>query len=614
MRFILKLLVFTLAIVVEAQEISLDGYQYFKNEGLWYVNDGKRIWEVNPEVITVKYKKSAMPEEIEALLQKLRFQVLHSDKRGYVDLRVPEGSDPIELALELQESNLTAMVIPCTFGKMCGEDPNFSSQWFHQRIDSPETWEIETGDPSAVVAVLDQDIDTDHPDLNGVIISSTAFAGPGGPKVHATEVIGIIAANTNNDTGVAGVAGGWHPSDGAGILHYQITNPLGLPVSAIVAEAIDQAVADGADIINMSFGCLQRQDIIDAIADAYNAGVFLVAATGNDDEDTILFPASSSYVFAVGGSDQDDHRAQWTYVIWYMGHPTYFYEGSNYGEGLDVVAPGITILSTRYDDEYAPPDTGTSFASPQVAGIAALLKSYNASLTNADIEEILASTAEKVGGYNYSQTKEYGSWNNEMGYGRVNAYAALASIPPENLTLENMSIGYDTVFTATNSITAGPSFTVENTGDVTFRTGNVITLKPGFTATAGSEFRAYIDPGLAASKASAPPVVAADIIVPATEEGLIPTVYSLSHGYPNPFNPNITIPFGLPEPARTRLVVYDLLGREVIRLVDERREPGYYQVVWQGRDAAGRNVPSGIYIARIVTPKYVKSIKMLLLK
>lgn len=366
MRFILKLLIFTLAIVVEAQEISLNGYQYFKSEGLWYVNDGKRIWEVNPEFITVKYKENTTPEEINDLIQKWKLKVLRSNKRGYVDLSVPDGLDPIELALELQESNLTVIVIPCTFGKMCGtpNDPNFSSQWFHQRIDTPETWEIETGGPSAVVAVLDQDIDTDHPDLNGVIISSTSFTWPGEPRIHATEVIGIIAANTNNDTGVAGVAGGWHPSDGASILHYQIT-ALGKPVSAIVDDAIDQAVADGADIINMSFGCLQYQDIIDAIADAYNAGVFLVAATGNDDEDTILFPASSSYVFAVGGSDQDDHRAQWIYVYWYGGHPIYYYEGSNYGEGLDVVAPGITILSTRYDDEYAPPDTGTSFATPQ---------------------------------------------------------------------------------------------------------------------------------------------------------------------------------------------------------------------------------------------------------
>ncbi len=95
---------------------------------------------------------------------------------------------------------------------------------------------------------------------------------------------------------------------------------------------------------------------------------------------------------------------------------------------------------------------------------------------------------------------------------------------------------------------------------------------------------------------------------------LIPGEFTLHQNYPNPFNPATTIRFGLPEAADIKFIVYDLLGREVDRLVDQRLEPGYYKVAWQGRDAGGHSMPSGIYIALLATPKYTKSIKLLLLK
>ena len=93
-----------------------------------------------------------------------------------------------------------------------------------------------------------------------------------------------------------------------------------------------------------------------------------------------------------------------------------------------------------------------------------------------------------------------------------------------------------------------------------------------------------------------------------------PTEFSLHQNYPNPFNPATTLRFDLPEAAAVRLVVYDIQGREVARLLDGRWEAGYHQVVWDGRDRRGREVPSGIYIARITAPKYTRSIKMVLLR
>ncbi len=98
------------------------------------------------------------------------------------------------------------------------------------------------------------------------------------------------------------------------------------------------------------------------------------------------------------------------------------------------------------------------------------------------------------------------------------------------------------------------------------------------------------------------------------ESSNIPTSFALHQAYPNPFNPTTTIRFDLPHSVDISIVVYDLLGREVVPLVDGDMTAGYHQVIWDGRTASGREVPTGIYIARLITPQYTKSIKMVLLK
>ena len=94
----------------------------------------------------------------------------------------------------------------------------------------------------------------------------------------------------------------------------------------------------------------------------------------------------------------------------------------------------------------------------------------------------------------------------------------------------------------------------------------------------------------------------------------LPIKFILRQNYPNPFNPSTTLRFELPATTDISIVVYDLQGREVLRLADQRLEAGYHQLVWNGLDNAGRPVPSGVYIARLVTPRSSKSIKMVLLK
>ena len=94
----------------------------------------------------------------------------------------------------------------------------------------------------------------------------------------------------------------------------------------------------------------------------------------------------------------------------------------------------------------------------------------------------------------------------------------------------------------------------------------------------------------------------------------LPDAFALEQNYPNPFNPATTIRFALPQATEVRLVVYDIQGREVARLLDGDWPAGYHHVVWDGRAATGRGVPSGIYIARLSTPTYAKSIKLVLLR
>ena len=95
---------------------------------------------------------------------------------------------------------------------------------------------------------------------------------------------------------------------------------------------------------------------------------------------------------------------------------------------------------------------------------------------------------------------------------------------------------------------------------------------------------------------------------------LIPSEYALHPNYPTPYNPVSTIPYALPEGTSVILVIRDLLGREVLRAVEGHQNAGYHQFIWDGTDTYGRRVSSGIYIARLVTPGYTKSIKMVLLK
>jgi subtilisin family serine protease len=255
--------------------------------------------------------------------------------------------------------------------------------------------------------------------------------GPAQVGAHEVMVSGIIGAKTNNGLGIAGIAGGWG-TEGARIMTISFFSyPFqGTTLSDAIAPSILYAVNNGADIINFSYGYFGTgtnsfyQDIYDAIDYAYQSNVLFVAGSGNVNCPPVYFPASHPKAVGVGGTDRDDNR--WER---FAGCGQDF--GANYGPELDIAAPAMDINSTFWDNSNSnynywsdvDPNLsfGTSFATPIVAGVAALMKSANPCISVEDLQAILKGTASKTGPYDYHWDWERPGHSIELGYGRVNA-------------------------------------------------------------------------------------------------------------------------------------------------------------------------------------------------
>jgi subtilisin family serine protease/subtilase family serine protease len=265
-------------------------------------------------------------------------------------------------------------------------------------IDAPEAWAISTGSPAVTVAVIDTGIDYNHPDL------ATHYAGgydfvhgtfdPLDDHGHGTHVAGTIAASIDNLTGSPAAAEGVvGVAPQARILAYKVCAGDGTCTDFAVIQAIARAVADGAQVINMSLGdTVYSQSLADAVQAAWNAGVVIVAGAGNDGVTTPFYPAALDNVIAVGAFDQDHRRASF----------------SNYGNWVDISAPGNYILSTypasKCEEAGTPGDTGcyawlsgTSMATPHVAGAAALLWSRGDVTNKVQVVDLLLRTADPSG-------------------------------------------------------------------------------------------------------------------------------------------------------------------------------------------------------------------------
>ena len=414
-----------------AQDIQMKKELETINDTLYVLENGAK-YRVDKSQVVVKLKDS-----IKNLPQNIK--LLRTHRLGYIDIEVPKDNNVIDYVEKLKSLGIFESVDYISEVKTCFTindhslvyDP--SRQWYIDRINLWNTWDITTGISSIKIAVIDSGVNWNNPDLGygddtytnlDSSLEKDYLSDPYDQygDWHGTSTAGVIGAKTNNGEGVAGVAGG-NNSHGATVISYRIIKGTTSPAT-YVADAIIDATDDGVKVINCSFDCNSTQDRIDAITYAYNHGVTIVCSTGNYNNSNITFPASDTRTIAVGAINNYDLR-------WSESSST----GSNYGSGIDLVAPGVDVFTTftyTYGNE-----TGTSVASPFVAGTVALMRSMNSSLSPSQIRDILQKTATKISGYTYNSS----GWNSEVGYGVLNAFAAVLGACNTSF-LEDTSICY----------------------------------------------------------------------------------------------------------------------------------------------------------------------------
>ncbi len=271
------------------------------------------------------------------------------------------------------------------------------TQWALLKIGYDQVFGNYTPTIQAKVALLDTGVDATHPDLAGKVLPGKSILddsnGMTDPHGHGTWLAGIVAAVTDNSTGVAGVG-----YAGVQILPVTVLGADGTGQDSDVIRGVLWAADQRADVILMSFSNTGfSQNLQDAIDYAWSTGAVLVAATGNGGLTDLTFPAGDRGVIGTSATNPEDQLVP----------------GSNYGKAVFLAAPGLDITTTDLNSAYTS-ISGTSTSAAIVAGVAAFMKAVDPTLTNGIIVGRLARTADPAG------TQE------ETGNGRVNMARALA--------------------------------------------------------------------------------------------------------------------------------------------------------------------------------------------
>lgn len=354
-----------------------------------------------PGELLVKYRASARTAALEDSRRTRGVSTLHTFKAIRVrHLKLPEGMT-VKEALKIYQDDPDIEYAEPNYvrrASLVPNDPDFGELWGLQNVDATAAWDTQTGSSTVVVAVLDTGADWDHEDLSANIWNNDDEAENGADSdgngytddirgwdfvnndndpdddhsgtYHGTHVSGTIGAVGDNKVGVTGV--NWSVS----IMPLKILDAMGDGFVSDEIDAINYAVANGVNIINATFsGGSYSQSEHDAVNSARAAGVLFVAAAGNDGQDNGDIPAyPASYdldnVIAVAATDQNDTMA------WF----------SNYGAtSVDVAAPAVNIYSTKAGDMYQYM-SGTSMATPHVAGLAALIWAENVGFSHDQVK------------------------------------------------------------------------------------------------------------------------------------------------------------------------------------------------------------------------------------
>ncbi len=333
------------------------------------------------------------------------------------------------------------------------DDPYYSQQWYLEKIKAPQAWDlVKGGDEDVVIAILDTGVDIDHPDLKNNIWENVYETSGDGidndnngyiddingwdfirkssnprPKFdedyneggihHGTLVAGIAAAVGNNSEGTTGLA--WNTK----IMPLRVLNSEGSGSVEHVIQAVNYAVNNGADIINLSFvGTDKSYFLLQALKKAWEKGVVVVAAAGNETEkDPVNLNESPNYPICL--DEDDENFILGVAAVNNLDQKALF---SDYGSRcVDVSAPGTRIFgplvyNPHYDfkEYYGGYWSGTSLAAPLVSGLAALIKSVNPLFSHKQIQDFILAMADNVDLLNPGL-------NGHLGWGRINAYQSV---------------------------------------------------------------------------------------------------------------------------------------------------------------------------------------------
>lgn len=404
--------------------------------------EGKRLGLTDE--FSVKFKSDLSEEDIAAINKENGAEVVEkNEKLGFYRLRIADARATNSLAMankyfedgyaEWSTPDFVTFIIPAEVPN----DPYLGQQWHLNNVGATAAWSTSKGS-GVRIAILDDGVDQSHPDLAGKLVPvadryDAAFNDndpqPNSWDGHGTSCAGIAAAVTNNAAGVAGV--GWDAAIMPVRIAYSNTRDgEWVAYTSYKVNGFVWAADHGARVLSNSWGHHpESTQLTEAIRYARNQGSVVLFAAGNSNT-SVAYPARLPEVIAVGASNLCDGRKTPTndacnnYAYWW---------GSNYGPELDVVAPGISMMTTDitgaggYEpyrtncaspagDNYYACFGGTSAATPVVAGLAALILSVDPTLTPGDVQEVIEYTAKDVGP---------AGRDNEHGWGRVNAAEAV---------------------------------------------------------------------------------------------------------------------------------------------------------------------------------------------
>lgn len=378
--------------------------------------------------ILVKFKEKARIQQVMASLESMGLKAIKKlEKLDVYVISIPEGSQPEEICNALNTHSDILYAEPDYIAYACVKpnDYYFTYQYYLLNegqnyypplnrigkagadIKVTDAWEREKGSSNIIIAIVDTGVYLQHEDLKGKIIGGYDFvnndADPSDDHWHGTHVAGIAAAESNNGIGIAGVC--WD----AKIMPIKVLDSRGSGYYSWIADGIEWAVDRGAKVINLSLGGESSSFVLEeAVNYAFSKGALCIAATGNDRDKRVLYPAAYKNCLAVGATNDRDLESGW----------------HSKGPEVDVSAPGEYIFSTfnpKFENSNANYAwaSGTSMATPIVSGLAALIFSKNLSISPKDLMNLIKYTCDDVNSSIFKGVDEF------IGYGRVNAKTAI---------------------------------------------------------------------------------------------------------------------------------------------------------------------------------------------